>query len=247
MPGSPQPEVGPDRQVQRAALGRRARPQLGRRRQFTCPTRTCSSSTPRQSAAPAPRRQLALPGVGTVLFNMVVNPVSGKVYVTNTEARNEVRFEGPGDLRRDHSCAATCREPHHRARPGDGVASAAPQQAHRLRHLLRPAPERRERAQPRAPAGHGDQRRRRRRSTSRRSARQDRRLRHRGARDRTRSAERARTRSPSAAAARPAGARRAAQPPLRADALRQRASRSSTRHAARDRAPALYNPEPASS
>jgi YVTN family beta-propeller protein len=35
-------------------------------------------------------------GVGTVLFNMAVNPVSGKVYVSNTEARNEVRFEGPG-------------------------------------------------------------------------------------------------------------------------------------------------------
>ncbi len=35
-------------------------------------------------------------GVGTILFNMVVNPVSGKVYVSNTEARNEVRFEGPG-------------------------------------------------------------------------------------------------------------------------------------------------------
>ncbi len=34
--------------------------------------------------------------VGTVLFNMVVNPVSGKIYVSNTEARNEVRFEGPG-------------------------------------------------------------------------------------------------------------------------------------------------------
>jgi YVTN family beta-propeller protein len=34
--------------------------------------------------------------VGTVIFNMVANPVSGKVYVTNTEARNEVRFEGPG-------------------------------------------------------------------------------------------------------------------------------------------------------
>src|SRR4029450_13785020 len=28
--------------------------------------------------------------------NMVTNPVSGKVYVSNTEARNEVRFEGPG-------------------------------------------------------------------------------------------------------------------------------------------------------
>ncbi len=34
--------------------------------------------------------------VGTVLFNMATNPVSGKVYVSNTEAVNEVRFEGPG-------------------------------------------------------------------------------------------------------------------------------------------------------
>jgi DNA-binding beta-propeller fold protein YncE/mono/diheme cytochrome c family protein len=34
--------------------------------------------------------------VGTTLFNMAVNPVSGKIYVTNTESRNEVRFEGPG-------------------------------------------------------------------------------------------------------------------------------------------------------
>ena len=35
-------------------------------------------------------------GVGTILFDMAVNPVTGKVYVSNTEARNEVRFEGPG-------------------------------------------------------------------------------------------------------------------------------------------------------
>src|SRR5690606_14818982 len=34
--------------------------------------------------------------VGTTLFNMIVNPASGAVYVTNTDARNEVRFEGPG-------------------------------------------------------------------------------------------------------------------------------------------------------
>ena len=34
--------------------------------------------------------------VGTTLFNMAVNPVSGTVYVSNTEAVNEVRFEGPG-------------------------------------------------------------------------------------------------------------------------------------------------------
>src|SRR5262249_44585799 len=35
-------------------------------------------------------------GVGTILFNMVTNAVSGKVYVSNTDAHNEVRFEGPG-------------------------------------------------------------------------------------------------------------------------------------------------------
>ncbi|MGK3999284.1 beta-propeller fold lactonase family protein [Sorangium sp. So ce1024] len=35
-------------------------------------------------------------GVGTILYNMAVNPVSGRVYVTNTEAFNEQRFEGPG-------------------------------------------------------------------------------------------------------------------------------------------------------
>ncbi len=36
-------------------------------------------------------------GVGTSLFNMAVNPVSGKIYVSNTEAINHVRFEGLGD------------------------------------------------------------------------------------------------------------------------------------------------------
>ena len=34
--------------------------------------------------------------VGTILFNMAVNPVSGKVYVSNGDAHNDVRFEGPG-------------------------------------------------------------------------------------------------------------------------------------------------------
>jgi DNA-binding beta-propeller fold protein YncE len=32
-------------------------------------------------------------GVGTVLFNMAVNPANGKLYVTNLDARNHVRFE----------------------------------------------------------------------------------------------------------------------------------------------------------
>jgi DNA-binding beta-propeller fold protein YncE len=34
--------------------------------------------------------------VGTTLFSMAVHPKSGRVYVGNTDARNIVRFEGPG-------------------------------------------------------------------------------------------------------------------------------------------------------
>jgi DNA-binding beta-propeller fold protein YncE len=34
--------------------------------------------------------------VGTTLFSMAVHPKSGKVYVGNTDARNLIRFEGPG-------------------------------------------------------------------------------------------------------------------------------------------------------
>ncbi|HEU0185401.1 MAG TPA: hypothetical protein VFS27_08805 [Blastocatellia bacterium] len=34
--------------------------------------------------------------VGTTLFNMVTNPATGRLYVSNTEAFNHVRFEGPG-------------------------------------------------------------------------------------------------------------------------------------------------------
>jgi len=37
-------------------------------------------------------------GVGTVLFNMAVNPANGHVYVTNTDSNNSTRFEGPGTI-----------------------------------------------------------------------------------------------------------------------------------------------------
>lgn len=47
--------------------------------------------------ASTPVETQAFSGVGTVLFNMIVNPANGKVYVTNTEANNRVRFEGFGD------------------------------------------------------------------------------------------------------------------------------------------------------
>ncbi len=47
-------------------------------------------------ANPPVETGLPFTGVGTTLFNMAVNPVSGKIYVSNTEAVNQVRFEGPG-------------------------------------------------------------------------------------------------------------------------------------------------------
>ncbi len=43
-------------------------------------------------------------GVGTVLFNMIVNPANGAIYVSNTDLRNENRFEGEGlRLGREHT------------------------------------------------------------------------------------------------------------------------------------------------
>ena len=43
---------------------------------------------------PVPKTGATYSGVGTVLFNMIVNPSNGHVYVANTDARNDVRFEG---------------------------------------------------------------------------------------------------------------------------------------------------------
>jgi MYXO-CTERM domain-containing protein len=39
-----------------------------------------------------------IPHVGTTLFNMAINPATGTLYVSNTEARNLTRFEGPGEF-----------------------------------------------------------------------------------------------------------------------------------------------------
>ena len=35
-------------------------------------------------------------GIGTTLFNLAVHPLSGLVYASNTQAQNQIRFEGPG-------------------------------------------------------------------------------------------------------------------------------------------------------
>ena len=54
-----------------------------------------ATSTP--PAAIPPQLGGAFAHVGTTLFNMAVNPKTGKVYVTNTDARNHIRFEGHAD------------------------------------------------------------------------------------------------------------------------------------------------------
>ncbi len=46
------------------------------------------------AAIPAESRSWS--GVGTTLFNLAVHPTSNTLYVSNTEARNNVRFEGEG-------------------------------------------------------------------------------------------------------------------------------------------------------
>lgn len=47
------------------------------------------------ASATPPAETTRWSGVGTILFNMAVGP-TGTIYVSNTEAKNEVRFEGPG-------------------------------------------------------------------------------------------------------------------------------------------------------
>jgi YVTN family beta-propeller protein len=44
--------------------------------------------------ADPPAETASYAGVGTILYNMAVSPTSGKLFVANTEAVNEVRFEG---------------------------------------------------------------------------------------------------------------------------------------------------------
>lgn len=52
--------------------------------------------------AATPSATRSFRGVGTVLYGMAVNPVSGALYVANTEAMNDVRFEGAGAYVRDN-------------------------------------------------------------------------------------------------------------------------------------------------
>ncbi len=49
------------------------------------------------SATDSPTVVQQYSGVGTTLFNMATNPVTGALYVSNTDANNLVRFEGDGN------------------------------------------------------------------------------------------------------------------------------------------------------
>ena len=49
------------------------------------------------TTTPVPQLRRQISSVGTTLFNLVVNAERGELYVSNLEARNEVRFEGPGE------------------------------------------------------------------------------------------------------------------------------------------------------
>jgi DNA-binding beta-propeller fold protein YncE len=60
-------------------------------------------------ADPPVARQGSYSGVGTVLFNLAVNPVSGKIYVSNTDAQNDTRFEGSGEYAYQESGLRTVR------------------------------------------------------------------------------------------------------------------------------------------
>jgi YVTN family beta-propeller protein len=91
--GTAQPEVGliirrnPSTNRFEDELGRNWNPAV----RFNLPDRDVFAINANTLAAPTPFAH-----VGTILFNMAVNPVSGKLYVSNTEAHNESRFEGPG-------------------------------------------------------------------------------------------------------------------------------------------------------
>ena len=218
--GAPRREVGLIVKCERQPVGRRARPQLGQRREILAARQgRVRDRRDGQPARASRRGGRYFPGVGTILFNMAVNPVSGKVYVSNTEALNEVRFEGPG-LRRRRPCAATSTRA---ASPCSDGGTVTPR--HLNKHIdydacCAPIPND-EKREPRAAPGNGGQRRRRARSTSRRSARARSASSTRRSSRTTRSSRAPRPDRRDAAAGRPGSCSTKTEPPLRAYALRQ--------------------------
>jgi hypothetical protein len=160
--------------------------------------------------------------VGTTLFNMIVNPQNGRVYVTNTEARNHVRFEGAGEFA-ETTVRGAAVDSRITVLDSQGRRPPPPaQQAHRPRRLLRPDPQRRERPERVAADRHGHLARRRRPLRRRARQRQGRPLRHRRPRGRRPLPRRGRPDPRQRRRPDRPGPRRLAGPPVRDDPLRQR-------------------------
>ena len=107
--GHPGPRGRPDRPVRpgERQVGGRARPRLERRGALR-PARPRRLRDRRRGRA-CRSRPPASPTSARCSSTWSTNPVSGKVYVSNTEARNEVRFEGPGlAFGSDAPCRGTC-------------------------------------------------------------------------------------------------------------------------------------------
>ena len=248
----------PDRQVTTAPLARRARTATGTAAvKFALPDKDvfaidANANPPVPVAGPSG----FYTGVGTILFNMVVEPgerqgLRLQPRVASTACASRARASSP---RASSRRASPRRVRGHLAESritvldGGVGAAAPPEQAHRLHHLLRADPERRERRQPRVPARHGGLERRRDALRRRLRLERGRRLRHGRSSRTTRSC-----RSPRDQIAgerrRPDGARarRGALAALRADALRQLDLGPQHRRRGAELAHiALHNPEPAS-
>ena len=104
-------------------------------------------------------------GVGTVLFNMAVRPDNGKLYVSNLDARNSVRFE-PLAAGGVQGHITESRITDHQRHHADRAPPQPARQLHRRHRLAGGA-----RPEPRLPDGHGLRARRPDRCSSPRSAR----------------------------------------------------------------------------
>ena len=81
-------------------------------------------------------------GVGTTLFNMIANPVTGKLYVSNTNSENLTRFEGPG-LHGGSTVQGNLAQSHITVidAPGSSASSVTPRQLNKhIDYSVTPAP-----------------------------------------------------------------------------------------------------------
>lgn len=93
--GAPAPSVGQIAQFDGSAWRDESGRDLSHGIMFNLPDKDVFTI---DAMAAIPTVTAATSGVGTVLYNMATNPRTGAVYVSNTEARNVHRFEGPGEF-----------------------------------------------------------------------------------------------------------------------------------------------------